>query len=304
MSKDWILNHLGMMVTNRNAVLNHFQSIGMGVSVGPQPLLPYEQGEGELMYFQTLDGDPVTHKYTTGGAHNFRDGNSQIGDCQLEIYPMKPGPGMFISEYLDKKGPGINHIAFNTPDIERDTQLLIEKGCDLVFNASVNGKTIENYLDTRTFGDVMISLRPNASNWENTWKENNLNHPLVSNWKLLGLGIVVENVKKASDYYLELGFPLNPILKKYEFPNILSSQVEVGPIVFEFLEPTNKSSIYQNCYDNRGEGLADLIYLVDDLEVEIEKLIKKGVDLIDSNKDYAILETRKEGNILTRLIQS
>jgi hypothetical protein len=70
------------------------------------------------------------------------------------------------------------------------------------------------------------------------------------------------------------------------------------------LEPTNKSSIYQNCYDNRGEGLADLIYLVDDLEVEIEKLTKKGVDLIDSNKDYAILETRKEGNILTRLIQS
>ena len=304
MSKDWILNHLGMMVTNRNAVLNHFQSIGMGVSVGPQPLLPYEQGEGELMYFQTLDGDPVTHKYTTGGAHNFRDGNSQIGDCQLEIYPMKPGPGMFISEYLEKKGPGINHIAFNTPDIERDTQLLIEKGCDLVFNASVNGKTIENYLDTRTFGDVMISLRPSAGKWENTWKENNLNHPLVSNWKLLGLGIVVENVEKASDYYLELGFPLNPILKKYEFPNILSSQVEVGPIVFEFLEPTNKSSIYQNCYDNRGEGLADLIYLVDDLEVEIEKLIKKGVDLIDSNKDYAILETRKEGNILTRLIQS
>lgn len=304
MSKDWILNHLGMMVTNRNAVLNHFQSIGMGVSVGPQPLLPYEQGEGELMYFQTLDGDPVTHKYTTGGAHNFRDGNSQIGDCQLEIYPMKPGPGMFISEYLEKKGPGINHIAFNTPDIERDTQLLIEKGCDLVFNASVNGKTIENYLDTRKFGDVMISLRPNASNWENTWKENNLNHPLVSNWKLLGLGIVVENVEKASDYYLELGFPLNPILKKYEFPNILSSQVEVGPIVFEFLEPTNKSSIYQNCYDNRGEGLADLIYLVDDLEVEIEKLTKKGVNLIDSNKDYAILETRKEGNILTRLIQS
>ena len=304
MSKDWILNHLGMMVTNRNAVLNHFQSIGMGVSVGPQPLLPYEQGEGELMYFQTLDGDPVTHKYTTGGAHNFRDGNSQIGDCQLEIYPMKPGPGMFISEYLEKKGPGINHIAFNTPDIERDTQLLIEKGCDLVFNASVNGKTIENYLDTRKFGDVMISLRPNASNWENTWKENNLNHPLVSNWKLLGLGIVVENVEKASDYYLELGFPLNPILKKYEFPDILSSQIRVGPIVFEFLEPTNKSSIYQNCYDNRGEGLADLIYLVDDLKVEIEKLTKKGVNLIDSNKDYAILETRKEGNILTRLIQS
>ena len=304
MSKDWILNHLGMMVTNRNAVLNHFQSIGMGVSVGPQPLLPHEEGEGELMYFQTLDGDPITHKYKTGGAHNFRDGNSQIGNCQLEVYPMKPGPGMFISEYLEKKGPGINHIAFNTSDIERDTELLIEKGCDLVLKASVNGKTVENYLDTRKFGDVMISLRPSAGEWENTWKENNLNHPLVSNWKLLGLGIVVEDVEKASEYYLELGFPLNPSLKEYEFPNVFSRQIEVGPIIFEFLKPTNTSSIYQDCFDQRGEGITDFIYLVDDLKVEIEKLTQNGVNLIDSNKDFAILDTRKEGNILTRLIQS
>ena len=152
-----------MMVTNRNATLNHFQSLGIGVSVGPQPMLPYEEGEGELMFFQSLDGNPITNKYKTGGPHNFRDGNSQIGDCQLEIYPMKPGPGMFISEYLEKKGSGINHIAFNTDDIERDTKFFTEKGCQLVFNVSVNGKTIENYLDTRKYGDVMISLRPTSS---------------------------------------------------------------------------------------------------------------------------------------------
>tara|TARA_B100001123_G_C15311972_1_gene1024750 strand:+ start:1981 stop:2895 length:915 start_codon:yes stop_codon:yes gene_type:complete len=303
MSKNWILNHLGMMVTNRNATLNHFQSIGMGVSVGPQPSLPYEQGEGELMYFQKIDGDPITHKYTTGGAHNFRDGNSQIGDCQLEVYPMNPGPGMFISEYLEKKGPGINHIAFNTSNIQRDTQLLIEKGCDLVFNASVNGNTIENYLDTRKYGDVMISLRPKASKWEDLWKENNFNHPMVTNWKLLGLGIVVENATKASDYYLELGFQSKTATEKYELPKIKSNQILVGPIVFDFLEPTNHSSIYQNCYDKRGEGIAEIIFLVSDLKQEKAKLINRGISLIDSTSSYAILDTRKEGNTLTRLIQ-
>ena len=49
MSKDWILNHLGMMGTDKNAALNQFQALGMGVSVGPQPLQPYEEGMGELM---------------------------------------------------------------------------------------------------------------------------------------------------------------------------------------------------------------------------------------------------------------
>ena len=114
----------------------------------------------------------------------------------------------------------------------------------------------------------------------------------------------MEDVEKASEYYLELGFPLNPSLKEYEFPNIFSRQIEVGPIVFEFLKPTNTSSIYQDCFDQRGEGITDFIYLVDDLKVEIEKLTQNGVNLIDSNKDFAILDTRKEGNILTRLIQS
>ncbi|MBQ82121.1 MAG: hypothetical protein CMD59_01145 [Gammaproteobacteria bacterium] len=302
MSANWILNHLGMMVTNRNATLNHFQSLGVGVSVGPQPLLPYEEGEGELMFFQSLDGNPITNKYKTGGPHNFRDGNSQIGDCQLEIYPMKPGPGMFISEYLEKKGSGINHIAFNTDDIERDTKFFTEKGCQLVFNVSVNGKTIENYLDTRKYGDVMISLRPTSSAWENKWKENNLNHPLTNNWNFLGVGIPIKDLKNTSDYYLDLGFSEIPNPKKINYPNLQSNQVKVGPIIFEFFEPSESHPIHNEILIERGEGISDLVFLVDDLEVEKSKLLNRGTILLDSNETFAIFDTRKEGNTLIRLV--
>ena len=302
MSANWILNHLGMMVTNRNATLNHFQSLGVGVSVGPQPLLPYEEGEGELMFFQSLDGNPITNKYKTGGPHNFRDGNSQIGDCQLEIYPMKPGPGMFISEYLEKKGSGINHIAFNTDDIERDTKFFTEKGCQLVFNVSVNGKTIENYLDTRKYGDVMISLRPTSSAWEDKWKENNLNHPLTNNWNFLGVGIPIKDLKNTSDYYLDLGFSEIPNLKKINYPNLQSNQVKVGPIIFEFFEPSESHPIHNEILMERGEGISDLVFLVDDLENEKIKLLNRGTSLLDSNETFAIFDTRKEGNTLIRLV--
>ena len=302
MSANWILNHLGMMVTNRNATLNHFQSLGVGVSVGPQPLLPYEEGEGELMFFQSLDGNPITNKYKTGGPHNFRDGNSQIGDCQLEIYPMKPGPGMFISEYLEKKGSGINHIAFNTDDIERDTKFFTEKGCQLVFNVSVNGKTIENYLDTRKYGDVMISLRPTSSAWENKWKENNLNHPLTNNWSFLGVGIPIKDLKNTFDYYLDLGFSEIPNPKNINYPNLQSNQVKVGPIIFEFFEPSESHPIHNEILMERGEGISDLVFLVDDLEAEKIKLLNRGTNLLDSNETFAIFDTRKEGNTLIRLV--
>ena len=304
MSEDWTLNHLGMMVTNKKAVLNHFQSLGIGVSVGPQPLMPYEEGVGELTYFRTLDGDPITHRYTTGGVHDFKDGQSQIGDCQLEVYPMKPGPGMFISEYLLKKGPGINHIAFNTPNIDQDTQKLLDKGCDLVFNATINGKTIENYLDTRKFGDVMISLRPPASEWEKAWRENNISHPLVRDWKISGVGILVEDIELATEYYLDLGFCLEGTAKEYEALNVKSNQLKIGPLVFELLESTSKDLIYHDCFVNRGEGIADIMFLVEDINIEIENLVKKGVNLLVSTSEYAIFDTRKEGNIITRLFQS
>ena len=32
---NWELNHVGLMISDRNATLRHFQSIGVGVSVGP-----------------------------------------------------------------------------------------------------------------------------------------------------------------------------------------------------------------------------------------------------------------------------
>jgi 4-hydroxyphenylpyruvate dioxygenase-like putative hemolysin len=301
---DWKFNHLGMMVTDRDEILSHYQSIGLGVSVGPQPLLPYIEGEGEITFFRELEGDPISHKYKTGGAHNFKDGQSQIGNCQLEIYPMKPGPGMFISRYLEKKGDGINHIAFNTKDIERDTQYFIDRGCELVFNVTTNGKTIENYIDTRLHGDLMISLRPSADDWEKSWRKNNESHPMVNDWSFLGLGICVDDLESASAYYSHLGYSqLNEIQDRQEW-GVSFQEYSVSKILFELMQ-AEKGSIYSNSLKQRGEGVAELIFEVSDLKKEIDRLVGKGAEILqisDDNKT-ASMGSGMKGNILTRLVQ-
>ena len=301
---DWKFNHLGMMVTDRDEILSHYQSIGLGVSVGPQPLLPYIEGEGEITFFRELEGDPVSHKYKTGGVHNFKDGQSQIGNCQLEIYPMKPGPGMFISRYLEKKGDGINHIAFNTKDIERDTQYFIDRGCELVFNVTTNGKTIENYIDTRLHGDLMISLRPSADDWEKSWRKNNESHPMVNDWSFLGLGICVDDLESASAYYSHLGYSkLNGINDRREW-GVSFQEYSVSKILFELMQ-AEKGSIYSSSLKQRGEGVAELIFEVSDLKIEIDRLVGKGAEILqisDDNKT-ASMGSGMKGNILTRLVQ-
>lgn len=304
MTFDWEFNHLGMMVIDRDEILTHYQSIGLGISVGPQPLLPYTEGEGEITFFRELEGDPISHKYKTGGVHNFKDGQSQIGNCQLEIYPMQPGPGMFISRYLEKKGDGINHIAFNTNDIEKDTQYFIDRGCELVFNVTINGKTIENYIDTRLHGDLMISLRPNADDWEKSWRKNNESHPMVNDWSFLGLGICVDDLESASDYYSHLGYSqLNEINDRKEW-GITYQDYSVSKILFELVKAED-SSIYSNSLKQRGEGVAELIFEVSDLKIEIDRLVGKGAEILqisDDNK-MASIGSGAKGNILTRLVQ-
>ena len=304
MTFDWEFNHLGMMVIDRDEILTHYQSIGLGISVGPQPLLPYTEGEGEITFFRELEGDPISHKYKTGGVHNFKDGQSQIGNCQLEIYPMQPGPGMFISRYLEKKGDGINHIAFNTNDIEKDTQYFIDRGCELVFNVTTNGKTIENYLDTRLHGDLMISLRPNADDWEKSWRKNNESHPMVNDWSFLGLGICVDDLESASDYYSHLGYSqLNEINDRKEW-GITYQDYSVSKIILELMKAED-SSIYSNSLKQRGEGVAEIIFEVSDLKIEIDRLVGKGAEILqisDDNK-MASMGSGAKGNILTRLVQ-
>lgn len=304
MTFDWEFNHLGMMVIDRDEILTHYQSIGLGISVGPQPLLPYTEGEGEITFFRELEGDPISHKYKTGGVHNFKDGQSQIGNCQLEIYPMQPGPGMFISRYLEKKGDGINHIAFNTNDIEKDTQYFIDRGCELVFNVTTNGKTIENYIDTRLHGDLMISLRPNADDWEKSWRKNNESHPMVNDWSFLGLGICVDDLESASDYYSHLGYSqLNEINDRKEW-GITYQDYSVSKIILELMKAED-SSIYSNSLKQRGEGVAELIFEVSDLKIEIDRLVGKGAEILqisDDNK-MASMGSGAKGNILTRLVQ-
>lgn len=304
MMSDWEFNHLGMMVTDRDEILQYYQSVGIGVSVGPQPLLPYVEGDGEITFYKELHGEPVSHKFKTGGSHNFNDGQSQIGNCQLEVYPMKPGPGMFISRYLEKKGNGINHIAFNTNNIEKDTQHFLDLGCDLVFNVTTNGKTIENYIDTRLHGDLMISLRPPADNWEKSWRKNNESHPLVNKWRFLGLGICVDDINAASKYFLNMGYSQLSNLKRLEEWSVTSQEFSIGKITLDIIE-AEEETIYSNSITQREEGVAELIFEVDNLHQELELLRNKEIEtlVVSKDKKMASIDSRGKGNLLVRLVE-
>jgi len=80
-------------------------------------------------------------------------------------------------------------------------------------------------------------------------------------------------------------------------------------VAFEFIQPIEGNSIYQESLDSRGEGVADIAFTVANLEKEAAEMIYRGMPIILSGKPkngpaFACFDTRKNsGNIMIRLIQ-
>ena len=66
-----------------------------------------------------------------------------------------------------------------------------------------------------------------------------------------------------------------------------------------------EGTIYSNSLEQRGEGVAELIFEVSDLKKEIDRLVSKGTEILqisDDNK-MASMGSGMKCNILTRLVQ-
>ena len=80
----------------------------------------------------------------------------------------------------------------------------------------------------------------------------------------------------------------------------------MGPLVFDFFAVATDASIYAESLGLRGEGVNDIAFAVTDLAEETDRLQAKGVACLASSADgrSSYFDTRGEGNIMLRLVQS
>ena len=121
------------------------------------------------------------------------DKDCQVGNLLLEVIQDKSLP-------LE----GITHLCYSVPDPVAETKKLIDKGCEVSFSLTHDGSVLENYVDTRQHGNVVISFRPSMPELEKKWTAHNRAHPMVSDWQFHGLGIVVRDLDKTVAYYESL----------------------------------------------------------------------------------------------------
>jgi methylmalonyl-CoA/ethylmalonyl-CoA epimerase len=138
--------------------------------------------------------------------------------------------------------------------------------------------------------------------------------------KLLHVGVVVRDLDKTVKRLESLGIgpfeplPLPPLIEKRLFrgkPMDAKEKIliaKMGNIELELLEPIEGASPYQEFLDTKGEGIQHLTFAVDDLDNEIARFAKQGINILMSGKVeggargvYLDLEV---GGIILSLFQS
>jgi len=333
MKSDWELGHVGLGVRDWDIPWGYYQSTEMGVSVGPQIVTRDFQelnaGPSKSFYNsevpeisggsgpgKPVDPAPQASAGRRRSAYRFIDKDCQVGTLLLEILP-----------YPNIPFEGITHLCYNVPDPEGETAELTDKGCQTVLSFTRGEKILENYMDTRRYGNVIVSFRPPVARWEKAWTAHNLSHPILRNWEFQGMGIAVRDIDKTVEYYQYLDiaeFQPESVLDSGSLEDIQVAEgtagdvavkartrtAMVGPVAFDFVQPLEGEAIYRESLDSRGEGVFDLSFTVDNLAEETADLVRRGIPVTLGGKpkdgpEFAYFDTRESsGNIMIRLIQA
>ena len=136
------------------------------------------------------------------------------------------------------------------------------------------------------------------------------------------VGVIVRDMEKTIEYLTALGLgpfgmPGGPTVVDIPFKGELRgkpaewkvkiSVAKLGGIELELLQPSGGESALQEFLDNSGEGIHHLGYTTDDLDRDVNNLVRQGVRVLTSARSdkggFAYFETDVVGGIVTELRQ-
>jgi len=320
MKSNWHFGHPGTWVKDFDRTVDYYENVlGIAGRVGVKLTPDGMKGSVRREFGRVAPQPDVTKGYKLDLL--------VFGDLVLEVLQLQPRRLSIPGEYL-VPGEGINHVCFNAPDIEADSLRLCERGPRfmLVLRRKEDDNLLENYLDTRKYGNIVLSLRPDPDGSRSEGETAQKAKLATTNWKFRGHSVIVFDAESTAAYYEDLGlaaaqpevvFDSSKIADFKEYGKTPEAVVkaktrtaQIGPALFEFIQPVEGYGLYREAAAARAEGIFDMVFTVDDLEGEKANLIAKGVPVIQSGKpetggEFACFDTRQDGgDIIIKLIQA
>lgn len=130
--KDTVLDHIAIAVGDLQKSQAIFEDLGLKFF----PQKEIVESEGVTTLFAPVD---------------------KRGHLELLCPYGESGP---IHQFLEKKGPGIHHLCFRVPDIEKKSAELRKKGYKLIYESSKTGARgmMVNFVHPQSTGGVLIEI--------------------------------------------------------------------------------------------------------------------------------------------------
>jgi methylmalonyl-CoA/ethylmalonyl-CoA epimerase len=104
--------------------------------------------------------------------------------------------------------------------------------------------------------------------------------------------VVVEDIDKAIKFYESFGvgpFKIHPNYENINFeerPGFykMVKVAEMGEIEIQLVQPNQQESLQKDFYENKGQGVQHLGFVVDDIDTAEDKLKRLGLKVIESKR--------------------
>ncbi len=117
-----------------------------------------EDLEGAIALYEDTLGMPVAHRETVE-SQGVEAVLLDVGEGHVEL--LRPlGPETPVGRYLDKKGPGLHHVAYAVADIDATLENLKEAGVELIDTVAREGIRDSRvaFLHPRATGGVLTEI--------------------------------------------------------------------------------------------------------------------------------------------------
>jgi len=312
MHKGWEYNHSGVFTKDFKGTIRYYKDLGIAAELSPTGTNLDPTDSAEIIEFDVVpvfnipEGEPFLQLL-------------YIGDFEMEVLHAEPSiPEGEMLAYRE----GCNHFCISVPDIDVETDKLVKKGMRIIQDFHLKGKRLEDYLDTREYGHILLSFRTPMTD---EMKRRKAAAGIVP-WKFIGHTAIVKDLDKTVRFYeyLEIAeFQPEKQLDTRKMSNVQiygkapkaevqarTRKCQVGDrLILELVEPGKADFIYRETLYRRGEGIMDIMFSVKDLKQETARLTEKGVPRIfcgqpQDSGSFAVFDTRaKGGDVLIKLIE-
>ena len=288
--------HLGVVVKDLDKAK---ESLSRVLGLGPWQVIDYAPTKGELII-----GEP------------FRLRLAVAGRAPLVLELVQPLEGKSIwSEFLERKGEGLHHIAFTIPNWDEMVQVMEQAGGSMAVGGTINGKRwcyfetspgglVVEYEERKTEEGQVVSGVPEGIDTVKLPPPENIT-------------VVVKDIGKTTEFLsracgigpwetMEYA-PTKDELMAGEPFKLKFAFAEMGSIVLQLTQPLEGKTLWREFLENKGEGMHNLFFSVPNWEGVVAKFKEQGNQMLAGGildgKRWCIFDA-KPGGITIELGES